>query len=409
MLNAIWIGFFLTGIVVALGQFFLGDNGAALNAIADSTFEMSKLSAEIGFGLVGILSLWMGFFKIAETSGIIQKLGYLLEPLFTRLMPEVPKGHPALGSITMNMAANMLGLDNAATPMGLKAMADLQTLNPSSNTASNAQILFLVLNTSSVTLIPITIFMYRAQLGAANPADVFIPILLATLASTFAGLTAVAWVQKLPLFNRVVLGYLGFLVVCVTGLIYWLSAFNGDELAIVSKLIASAVLVGVIAVFLLAALKRKLDAYSLFVEGAKEGFFTSIKLIPYLVAMLVAIGVLRASGALDLVVGGLKASISSLGLDTLFVDALPVAFMKPLSGSGARAMMIEVMNTHGVDSFLGRLASVMQGSTETTFYVLAVYFGSVGISRIRHALWCGLLADAVGIITAVFVSYWFFS
>lgn len=409
MLNAIWIGFFLTGIVVALGQLFLGDNGAALNAIADSTFEMSKLSAEIGFGLVGILSLWMGFFKIAETSGIIQKIGRLLEPLFTRLMPEVPKGHPALGSITMNMAANMLGLDNAATPMGLKAMADLQSLNPSPNTASNAQILFLVLNTSSVTLIPITIFMYRAQLGAANPADVFIPILLATLASTLAGLLAVAWVQKLPVFNRVVIGYLSILVAFVTGLIYWLSALNGEELANISRLIASAVLVGVIAVFLLVAFWRKLDAYSLFVEGAKEGFFTAIKLIPYLVAMLVAIGVLRASGALDLIIVGLKSVISGLGADTQFVDALPVAFMKPLSGSGARAMMIEVMNTYGVDSFLGRLASVMQGSTETTFYVLAVYFGSVGVSRIRHALWCGLLADAVGIITAVFVSYWFFT
>ena len=409
MLNIIWAAFFLLAMVSGSYQFFVLGQTESFELMVKATFDMAKLSVEIAIGLVGVLSLWLGFFRIAEKSGLVLLLARFLNPLFSRLMPGVPKDHPALGSITMNMAANMLGLDNAATPLGLKAMKDLQTLNEDKQSASNAQILFLVLNTSSVTLLPVTIFMYRAQLGAAEPADVFLPILFATTASTLAGLMAVAWVQKLPLFNGVVLAYLGGFVAMMAAGILWLSTLSGELMSQYSQWVASAALLLIITLFLVAGLVKKLPIYELFIEGAKEGFETGVRLIPYLVAMLVAIGIFRASGAMDMLLSAVGGLVALIGLNTLFVDALPVAFMKPLSGSGARAMMLEVMNHHGVDSFQGRLASIMQGSTETTFYVLAVYFGSVGIVRIRHALVCGLIADGAGIIAAIGICYWFFS
>ncbi len=408
LLNIIWIAFFLVGFVLALWQWLVGGNHQVLLDVSQSTFDMSKLAAEIALGLVGILSLWTGLFNVAQHSGIIQRIGRLLEPLFIRLMPEIPRNHPALGSITLNLSANMLGLDNAATPLGLKAMADLQQLNPQKDTASNAQILFLVLNTSSVTLIPITIFMYRAQLGAENAADVFVPILLATSASTLTGLLVVCLIQRIKLYDPVILAYLLGFSLAMSGFVFSLLSLSPEQLSICSRIIASVVLLGVIGVFLVASLIKRQDTYGLFVEGAKEGFETSVRLIPYLVAMLVAIGVLRSSGALTLFCDQLAHLVRWAGLDTAFVEALPVALMKPLSGSGARAMMLEVMNQYGVDSFLGRLAAVMQGSTETTFYVLAVYFGSVGIVHVRYAIWCGLLADLSGVVAAVGVCYWFF-
>lgn len=408
MLNIIWAAFFLLAMISGSYQFFVLGQTESFELMVKATFDMAKLSVEIAIGLVGVLSLWLGFFRIAEKSNLVLLLARALNPLFSRLMPGVPKDHPALGSITMNMAANMLGLDNAATPLGLKAMKDLQELNEDKQSASNAQILFLVLNTSSVTLLPVTIFMYRAQLGAAEPADVFLPILFATTASTLAGLMAVAWVQKLPLFNGVVLAYLGGFVTLMAAGVLWLSTLSGEMLSQYSQWVASAALLSIISLFLVAGLVKKLPIYELFVEGAKEGFETGVRLIPYLVAMLVAIGIFRASGAMDMLLSAVAGLVTLLGLSTLFVDALPVAFMKPLSGSGARAMMLEVMNHHGVDSFQGRLASIMQGSTETTFYVLAVYFGSVGIVRIRHALVCGLIADGAGIIVAIGICYWFF-
>lgn len=406
MLNYIWGGFFLIGAVVALLRFLSGD-ATIFQSLVQSTFDSAKMSAEIAFGLVGVLALWSGFFRIAEQAGLITVLGRILSPLFTRLMPEVPKGHPAQGAVTMNLAANMLGLDNAATPLGLKAMQELQSLNPSRDTASNAQILFLVLNTSSVTLLPVTIFLYRAQMGAADPTLVFIPILLATMASSLAGLVAVMLIQKIRLDGVLLAWFGGFFLLMATAL-YWLSVLPGGQLSTVSSALANGTLLLVILGFILAGWRRRVPVYEQFVEGAKDGFETAVRLIPYLVAMLVAIGVFRASGALDYVAQGMKALCDWSGWDNRFVDALPVALMKPFSGGGARAMLLDVMGTHGVDSFAGRLAAVMQGSTETTFYVLAVYFGVVGITRIRYALWCGLLADGVGLTTAVAVSYWFF-
>lgn len=406
MLNYIWGGFFLVGAVVALLRFLQGD-ATVFQSLVQSTFDSARMSAEIAFGLVGVLALWSGFFRIAEQAGLVATLGRWLSPLFTRLMPEVPREHPAQGAVTLNLAANMLGLDNAATPLGLKAMQALQSLNPSRDTASNAQILFLVLNTSSVTLLPITIFLYRAQLGAADPTLVFIPILLATIASSLTGLVAVMLIQKIPL-DGVLLTWFGGFFLLMASVLYWLTALTGDQLSAVSSTLANGTVLMVMLGFILAGWRRRVPVYEQFIEGAKEGFETAVRLIPYLVAMLVAIGVFRASGALDHVAHGIKALCDWGGWDNRFVDALPVALMKPFSGSGARAMLLDVMNTHGVDSFAGRLAAVMQGSTETTFYVLAVYFGVVGITRIRYALWCGLLADGVGLVTAVLVSYWFF-
>ncbi|MEE2730838.1 MAG: nucleoside recognition domain-containing protein [Pseudomonadota bacterium] len=406
MLNYLWGGFFLVGFAVALVRFFGGDT-TVFQAIIQSTFDMATLSVEIAIGLVGLLALWSGLFRIAERAGLISVLSRLLAPFFSRVMPEVPKGHAAQGAVTMNLAANMLGLDNAATPLGLKAMQALQSLNPVSHTASNAQILFLVLNTSSVTLLPVTIFMYRAQLGAADPTDVFIPILLATSLSTLAGLVTVMLIQNIP-FDRVVLGYLSAGALLMSGFIYWLTLLPAADLGQVSQLLANGVLLTVIALFIAAGLWKRVAVYEEFVEGAKEGFETAVKLIPYLVAMLVAIGVFRACGALDYLIGLVGVGLAALGVTTGFLDALPVALMKPFSGSGARALMLDVMNTHGVDSLAGRIAAVMQGSTETTFYVLTVYFGVVGITRIRYALWAGLLCDGVGMVSAIALGLWFF-
>lgn len=408
MLAQLWFGFFALSFAAALYQWLINGQADIFSVLVQSTFEMAGLSVEIAIGLIGILCLWLGFFRIAEKAGLIQILSRGLEPLFLKLMPEIPRGHASHGSMTMNIAANMLGLDNAATPMGLKAMQDMQTLNPSKDTASNAQILFLVLNTSSVTLLPITIFMYRAQQGSADPTAVFIPILLATSASTLAGLLAVSYVQKINLLNKVVLSYFAGFAILLSMLGSYLLSQPADQIATISSLFGNLILFGLIMLFLSYGWWKKVDVYDAFVDGAKEGFDVAIKLIPYLVAMLVAIGLLRSSGVLDAVLIGIEYVISLFGFNTDFVQALPTALMKPLSGSGARAMMLETMNTHGVDSFPATLAAILQGSTETTFYVLAVYFGSVGIRHVRHAISCALIADAAGITVAIMAGYWFF-
>ena len=408
MLNRLWISFFVIAFASCLYQWLVLINVQIFGNTVNAIFDMSKVTVEIAIGLIGILSFWLGMMKIAEHAGIIDRLSRFISPLFTRLMPEVPKGHPAIGSMTMNLSANFLGLDNAATPLGLKAMKDLQTLNKKEDTATNAQILFLVLNTSSITLFPITVFIYRAQQGAANPTDVFIPILLATFASTFVGLLAVSFVQKIKLADRVVLMYLSGALAIVLSLVAYFATLSAEALSTQSSLIGNLLIFAVILLFILTAVRKKVHVYDAFIEGAKEGFETSIKLIPYLLAMLCAIGVFRASGALDVIVDSIRYVVAIVGGDTRFVDALPTAFMKPLSGSGARAMMIETMNAHGADSFAGRLASIVQGSTETTFYVLAVYFGSVGVRHTRHAVSCGLIADLAGILAAIAVCYWFF-
>ena len=408
MLAHLWFGFFITAFASGLYQWLINGQGEIFSLLVQSTFEMSALGVEIALGLIGVLCLWLGFFEIAGRAGVIDTLAKLLTPLFRRLMPEVPAGHPALGSVTMNLAANMLGLDNAATPMGLKAMQELQTLNPNEDTATNAQILFLVLNTSSVTILPVTIFLFRAQQGSENPTSVFIPILLATSASTFAGLIAVAWFQRLRLFDYVVLAYLAGFVLLMGTFVLYLSHLPPPRLTEQSSLLGNLALFSIIMLFLTIGVWRKVNVYEAFIDGAKQGFEVAIKIIPYLVGMLVAIGVLRASGILDGILKGLEGFFSLMGVNTDFIQALPTALMKPLSGSGARAMMLETMNTHGVDSFPAVLSAIVQGSTETTFYVLAVYFGSVGIRRVRHALTCGLLADFTGIFTAIVVGYWFF-
>ncbi len=408
MLNQIWFSFFVIAFLASCYQWLGNDNGDVFNLLVQSTFDMAALGVEIAFGLIGLLCLWLGFFEIANKAGLTNMLARLLTPLFCRLMPEVPPEHPAIGAVTMNMAANMLGLDNAATPMGLKAMRDLQKLNPEVDTASNAQILFLVLNTSSVTVLPVTIFLYRAQQGAEEPTSVFIPILLATSASTVAGLLAVAWIQRIKLLDRVVLGYFAGFAALILLFVGYLSQLPPQSLAAQSSLVGNLVMFSIIIVFLTVATWRKVNVYEAFIDGAKQGFGVAIKIIPYLIAMLVAIGVLRSSGVLDAALVGIEWLVSPTGMNTEFIQALPTALMKPLSGSGARAMMLETMNTHGVDSFPATLAAIVQGSTETTFYVLAVYFGSVGIRRIRHALTCGLLADFVGVTTAIALGYWFF-
>lgn len=408
MLNAIWIGFFLVAFAIGLGKLVLFGQAEVFPLMMKATFDSAKTGFEIALGLTGVMTLWLGVMKIGEKAGFLALLTRLLVPLFRRLMPDVPPDHPALGSITMNMAANMLGLDNAATPMGLKAMRELQTLNPTPDTASDAQILFLVLNASSVTLLPVTIFTYRAQLGAADPTDVFIPILLATYCSTLVGLLAVAAFQKINLFDRVVLAYLGGITVVVAGLVAYFARLDAATMQAQSAFLSNFLLFGLLIAFLVGAVVKKVNAYEAFIEGAKEGFHIAVGIIPYLVAMLVAIGVFRASGGLEAVMGSVRVVVQWFGLDTCFVDGLPTALMKPLSGSGSRAMMIETMKVSGADSFAGRLASIIQGSTETTFYVLAVYFGSVGIQRVRHAVSCGLLADLGGFAAAVAAAYFFF-
>ena len=408
MLNIIWTGFFLLGFLAALWQWLTGQNPEVFSDVMASMFDMATLSVDIAIGLIGLMALWLGLFRIAEHSGLISILSHAVTPLFTRLMPEVPAGHPAMGSITMNLAANMLGLDNAATPMGLKAMQDLQSLNPDKETASDAQILFLVLNTSAVTLLPVTIFLYRAQQGAPEPAIVFLPILMATCASTLAGLLAVAWIQKIRLRDPVLLAWFGGFAVLMALFLSWIVSLTPAQLSDRSAMIGNLLRLSTVCLFLISGIQRKLDCYSVFIEGAKEGFEVAVKLIPYLLAMLVAIGVFRAGGCLDLLLSAIRWLVSALNVDTAFVDALPTAFMKPLSGSGARAMLLETMATHGVDSFAARTAATIQGSTETTFYILAVYFGSVGIRKTRHAIGCGLFADFAGITTAILASYWFF-
>lgn len=407
MLHRIWLGFFVLAFISGLYQWLgLGD-AAVFQRMVQALFDMAGLTVQLAIGLIGLMALWLGVVAIGEASGLIARLGLLLSPLFTRLMPEVPKGHPAIASMTLNLSANVLGLDNAATPLGIRAMQDLQTLNPRPDTASNAQILFLVLNTSSVTLFPVTILLYRAQLGAPDPASVFLPILIATSCSTLAGLLVTAWVQRLKLYDTVVLMWLAAGISLLLALIGWFSTLTAEQLQRQSSLISNVMILGLIMIFLLTAHRRQVNVYDTFVEGAKEGFSTAINLIPYLLAMLVAVGVFRASGALDLLLDGVRALLG--GADARWVDVMPTALMKPLSGSGARAMMIDTINQFGVDSFQGRMAATLQGSTETTFYVLAVYFGAAGIRHTRHAIPCGLAADAAGITAAVLVSYWFYS
>ncbi|MCP1604502.1 nucleoside recognition domain-containing protein [Pseudomonas citronellolis] len=408
MLNGLWLGFFLVAAVTALSRWLLGGQADVFAAMVESLFAMAKLSVEVMVLLFGTLTLWLGFLRIAEKAGLVERLAWLLGPLFRRLMPEVPAGHPAIGLITLNFAANGLGLDNAATPIGLKAMKALQELNPSSTTASNAQILFLVLNASSLTLLPVTIFMYRAQQGAADPTLVFLPILLATSASTLVGLLSVAVMQRLRLWDPLVLAYLIPGALALGAFMALLAGLSATALAQLSSLLGNLTLFGLIVLFLVLGWLKKVPVYETFVEGAKEGFDVAKNLLPYLVAMLCAVGVLRASGALELVLGGIRWTVEGLGWDTRFVDALPTALVKPFSGSAARAMLLETMQSQGVDSFAARLAATVQGSTETTFYVLAVYFGSVGIQRARHAVGCALLADLAGVLASIGVCYWFF-
>ena len=409
MLNGLWLGFFLVAAASALARWLIGGDATVFAAMVESLFAMAKLAVEVMVLLFGTLTLWLGFLRIAEKAGLVERLAVLLGRLFRRLMPEVPPGHPAIGLITLNFAANGLGLDNAATPIGLKAMKALQELNPSSTTASNAQILFLVLNASSLTLLPVTIFMYRAQQGAADPTLVFLPILLATSASTLAGLLSVALMQRLRLWDPVVLAYLIPGALLLAGFMAVLGTLSATALAQLSSLLGNLTLFSLIVLFLIVGALKKVPVYESFVEGAKEGFDVARNLLPYLVAMLCAVGVLRASGALEVVLGGIRWAVEGLGWDSRFVEALPTALVKPFSGSAARAMLLETMQTHGVDSFPALVAATVQGSTETTFYVLAVYFGSVGLQRARHAVGCALTADLAGVIASIGVCYWFFA
>jgi spore maturation protein SpmA len=408
MLNWIWASFFVIATVAALAQSLLLGHPQVWQEMVGSLFETARTAFEIALGLTGVLCLWLGIMRLGERGGAVDLLARVFRPLLVRLFPEVPAEHPAMGSMVMNMAANMLGLDNAATPLGLKAMRELQELNATPDRASNAQILFLVINTSAVTVLPITIFTYRAQLGAADPTDVFIPLLIATYCSTLTGLIVTALVQRLRLWDPVVLAYLGVMTAGVAGLVLGFASLPRETVEARSALAANATIFAVVMAFLAAAARRRVPMFETFVEGARDGFKVAVSIIPYLVAMLAAIGVLRASGALDLALDGLRHVVASFGLDTRWVDGLPTALMKPLSGSGARGLMIETMQAQGPDSFAGRLVSIIQGSTETTFYVLAVYFGAVGIRNTRYAAAAGLAADAAGIIAAILVTYLFF-
>lgn len=408
VLNYIWIAFFGIAFLTAIIKLVFAGDLNVFPSLIDSTFASSKTAFEISLGLTGVLSLWMGLMKIGERGGLVDRLARWLSPLFVKLFPEIPTGHPVIGSIFMNLSANMLGLDNAATPLGLKAMESLQELNPKKDTATNSMIMFLVLNTSGLTLIPVSIMVYRAQMGAAQPTDVFLPLLLATLASTLTGLIITNIYQRINLLNRTVITALGSLCLCVTCLVWGLSRLERDAVNIWSTSIANILLFLIIIAFIFSGVHRRINVYETFIEGAKDGFSTAVRIIPYLVAMLVAIGVFRASGAMDLFIDGIGNVISSMGFDTEFVGALPTALMKPLSGSGSRGMMVDAMATYGADSFVGRLSSIFQGSTDTTFYILAVYFGSVGVRHTRHAVTCGLAADAAGILAAIGVAYFFF-
>ena len=408
VLNYIWIAFFIIAFVIALVKLiFMGDY-EVFPEMMGSTFESSKTAFEISLGLTGVLSLWLGIMKVGEKGGMVNALARLLSPVFCKLFPDIPKGHPVTGSIFMNIAANMLGLDNAATPLGLKAMEQLQQLNTKKDTATNPMIMFLVLNTSGLTLIPVSIMVYRAQLGAAQPTDIFIPILLATFFSTMAGIIITSLYQRINLLNKVMLLTVGGMSLAVAGIIWGFGQLDKDQMNIVSNTVANILLMTIIVGFILAGVRKKINVYDAFIEGAKEGFQTAVRIIPYLVAILVGIGVFRASGAMDMIIDGIKWTVGVLGGNIDFVGALPTALMKPLSGSGARGMMVDAMTTYGADSFVGRLSCVFQGSTDTTFYILAVYFGSVGIRYTRHAVACGLLADLAGVIAAIAICYMFF-
>lgn len=408
VLNYIWTAFFVTAFVIALARLLFFGDTEVFPEIISSTFASSKTAFEISLGLTGVLSLWLGIMKIGERGGVVSALARLLSPVFTRLFPDIPKGHPVTGSIFMNIAANMLGLDNAATPLGLKAMEQMQTLNPRKDTATNPMIMFLVLNTSGLTIIPVSIMVYRAQLGAAQPTDIFVPILLATFCSTLTGITVTSLYQRISLINRTVLLTLGGLCLAVAAVIWGFGRLDKEQMNVVSTSVANILLLTIIVAFILAGVRRRVNVYDAFIEGAKDGFSTAVRIIPYLVAILVGIGVFRASGAMDALIGGVKWAVGACGGDTSFVGALPTALMKPLSGSGARGMMVDAMTAYGADSFVGRLSCVFQGSTDTTFYILAVYFGSVGVRYTRHAVACGLLADLAGVAAAIAVCYMFF-
>ena len=408
VLNYIWIGFFLVAFVVALIKLiFLGDVGV-FTEIMNSTFDTAKLGFEISLGLTGVLSLWLGIMKIGERGGMIKVFSRAAAPLFSKLFPDIPKDHPASAAILMNISANMLGLDNAATPFGLKAMEELQTINPNKNQASNPMIMFLVLNASGLTLIPISVMVYRAQMGAANPSDVFIPIMIATFFATMVGTLAVCIKQKINIFNKAILGFFGGLAAIITLTVVAFQSLPQDQVNIVSSLVANIILFSIISAFLIKGMRSKINVFDAFIDGAKEGFQTAVRIIPYLIALLVGIGVFRASGAMDFLMDGMKAAVGVFGGDTQWVDGMPTAFMKPLSGSGARGMMIDTMKEFGADSFAGRLSSVLQGATDTTFFIVAVYYGAVNIKNSRYTVSYALLADLAGVIAAIFISYLFF-
>lgn len=408
VLNYIWIGFFLISFLVAVVQLMMG-NTQVFPAIMDSTFSSARTAFDISIGLTGTLSLWMGIMKIGEKGGLVNAISRLLSPVFTRLFPEIPAGHPAFGHIFMNLSANMLGLDNAATPLGLKAMEEMQKLNAQKERATNAMIMFLVLNTSGLTLVPVSILVYRAQMGAAQPTDVFIPILLATTVATMAAIIITGLYQRINLFNRALVGLMLGLCLLVSGMVWLATKLSQQELGVWSTSAANILLFGIIILFIVAGIRKRVNVYDAFIEGAKGGFETAVRIIPYLVAILVAIGVFRACGAMDLLIHGISRAVEALGLNADWVAALPTALMKPLSGSGARGMMVDAMNTYGADSFVGRLSCLFQGATDTTFYILAVYFGSVGVRNTRHAVTCGLLTDLAGIVAAIVVAYLFFT
>ena len=407
-LNYIWIFFFVVAFMIGLVKLIFFGDMDIFSQMMNSTFSMAKTGFEISLGLTGVLTLWMGIMKIGEKGGVVRIFSKLVGPFFNKLFPTLGKDHPAYGSIIMNIAANMLNLDNAATPMGLKAMKEMQETNPSKDTASDPQIMFMVLNASGLTIIPISIMVYRAQLGAVNPSDVFIPILLATFFSTLAGLMAVAWHQKINLLDKTILAYLGGLAIFIAGIIWYFSSIEKEQIQVISSVASNLIIFSIIIIFILLALRKKVNVYDAFIEGAKDGFQTAIMIIPYLIAILVAIGIFRTSGALEWTISGISWSFQQLGINTDFIPALPTALMKPLSGSGARGMMVDVMTNYGADSFAGRVASTIQGSADTTFYILAVYFGSVGIKNTRYALTCGLIVDFVGVVAAISMAYLFF-
>ncbi|MDB8998282.1 nucleoside recognition domain-containing protein [Parabacteroides distasonis] len=408
VLNYIWIAFFLIAFVVAIGKLVIGGDTAVFTEIINASFASAKTGFEISLGLTGILSLWLGIMKIGEKGGVIQAFARLAAPVFSKLFPDIPRDHPVTGSIFMNLSANLLGLDNAATPMGLKAMQQLQELNPNKESASNSMVMFLCINASGLTLIPITIMMYRAQLGAANPSDVFLPIMLATFTSTLVAILAVCVRQKINILQRNLILFFGGLGLFIGGLVWLFNSMEQEQVSLYSTLFANTLLFTIICGFIISGIRKKINVYDAFIEGAKEGFQTAITIIPYLVAILVGIGVFRASGAMDFIIQGVRFGIASIGLNTDFVEALPTMLMKPLSGSGARGMMLDAMNTYGADSFVGRLSSIVQGSCDTTFYVVALYYGSVGIRNTRYTVQCALLADLAGAIAAIAMAYLFF-